>query len=409
MNVLALFIEQISDVRKIIDKKCDKVYKFVFTDVIKKIEEENSNKSECYFRICALRTFSWEMLHVGHWNEVDISERIRYSLATFLEVILTMKMEGEITKTILIECLKELDTGILLGASILNRNNQDILKICAKEISLEISRHEEIRNIPMDTSVKTLPPVAVQLKSPATVKTQIDILDLPSIQKFHDDFFHTGRPVLLLNCLRHWPAFSKWTNLGYFIHRFGHRIVPIEIGSKYTESNWGQKLVPLKDFIERQFISRKDDTIMEYLAQHDLLDQIPELRDDIRIPDYCQVSDVEVKIWFGPSGTVSPMHFDKKHNLLAQIVGSKRLLLADPKDSEGIYPFDGKMLSNTSQLDLENVDEERFPKSKEVCFYQVHLNAGELLYIPPGWWHHVRALSNSISISFWWENESSKS
>uniref|UniRef100_A0A1B0D861 JmjC domain-containing protein n=1 Tax=Phlebotomus papatasi TaxID=29031 RepID=A0A1B0D861_PHLPP len=120
------------------------------------------------------------------------------------------------------------------------------------------------------------------------------------------------------------------------------------------------------------------------------------IQEDIRIPDYCYISspdneiksEIEVKIWFGPWGTVSPLHFDKKHNLLAQVTGTKRLLLADPKDSEDVYPFAGEMLSNTSQVDLENVDELQFPNIKNVSFHEIILNSGEMLYIPPGWWHH---------------------
>lgn len=51
--------------------------------------------------------------------------------------------------------------------------------------------------------------------------------------------------------------------------------------------------------------------------------QIPELFEDIRIPSYITENygnvDVDVSVYFGPSGTISPLHFDPKHNLLAQV------------------------------------------------------------------------------------------
>ncbi len=35
-------------------------------------------------------------------------------------------------------------------------------------------------------------------------------------------------------------------------------------------------------------------------------------------------------------------------------------------------------------------------------FWDGMLQPGQMLYIPPGWWHNVKAASVSISVSFWW-------
>jgi lysine-specific demethylase 8 len=69
-----------------------------------------------------------------------------------------------------------------------------------------------------------------------------------------------------------------------------------------------------------------------YLAQHQLFEQIDRLRPDIIPPDYCHVLDededafVDLNAWFGPPHTVSPLHTDPRHNLLAQV----RAPLASP-------------------------------------------------------------------------------
>lgn len=50
--------------------------------------------------------------------------------------------------------------------------------------------------------------------------------------------------------------------------------------------------------------------------------QINELRKDIFIPDYCFTGGGELRslnAWFGPAGTVTPLHHDPHHNILAQV------------------------------------------------------------------------------------------
>jgi hypothetical protein len=62
--------------------------------------------------------------------------------------------------------------------------------------------------------------------------------------------------------------------------------------------------------------------VVGYLAQHSLLDQIPALAADICTPDYCALGEGKlqaVNAWLGPAGTVTPLHHDPHHNLLAQV------------------------------------------------------------------------------------------
>ena len=126
---------------------------------------------------------------------------------------------------------------------------------------------------------------------------------------------------------------------------------------------------------------------------------------DISIPEYCCLGnniDPDVNAWFGPEGTISPLHQDPKSNLLCQVVGSKYVKLCSPEQSEYLYPNEG-VLSNTSQIDAECLDIHRFPLISKARFEHAVLQPGEMLYIPPKHWHYVRSLSISFSVSFWWQ------
>jgi len=68
-----------------------------------------------------------------------------------------------------------------------------------------------------------------------------------------------------------------------------------------------------------------------------------------------------------------------------------------------LYPHPDPLLHNTSQVELENPDEKQFPLFGAAPFVDCVLNPGDVLYIPPLWWHYVRSESVSFSVSFWWD------
>lgn len=72
--------------------------------------------------------------------------------------------------------------------------------------------------------------------------------------------------------MTHWPALTKWLDVGYLLQVAGERTVPIEVGNHYADENWSQKLMTLKDFINKHYLEANTD--LGYLAQHNLFDQV---------------------------------------------------------------------------------------------------------------------------------------
>lgn len=166
----------------------------------------------------------------------------------------------------------------------------------------------------------------------------------------------------------------------------------------------------LSDFVDRHLAPQKagrpaEERTAGYLAQHALFDQVPLLSRDIQVPEYCALGGGRleaINAWLGPAGTVTPLHHDPHHNLLAQVVGQKYVRLYAAAEGARLYPHTESMLRNSSQVDVELVDVEKFPLFAGAPYVECVLAEGEMLYIPPKWWHFVKSLTTSFSVSFWW-------
>ncbi|KAF8103924.1 hypothetical protein N665_0182s0031 [Sinapis alba] len=357
----------------------------------------------------AARDMAWEQLHSGPWHSVLPVWRDAYSMAC-LHVAKFHFAAGEFG-----EALGALDMGLIMGGTLLRKDLHDSVLLVSSEArkkgekSLEacgdFKGEKLVPEVPVDVNevLKILPCKSLTC---GRVEKRCDL----SLEGFLRDYFQTGTPVVITNCMAHWPARTKWNHLDYLTTVAGNRTVPVEVGRNYLCSDWKQELVTFSKFLERIRTNRSVEPT--YLAQHPLFDQINELRDDICIPDYCFVGGGELQslnAWFGPAGTVTPLHHDPHHNILAQVVGKKYIRLYPSSLQDELYPYSETMLCNSSQVDLDNIDKNEFPKAVELEFMDCILEEGEMLYIPPKWWHYVRSLTMSFSVSFWWSNETESS
>ncbi|KAG5938895.1 hypothetical protein E4U59_003521 [Claviceps monticola] len=301
------------------------------------------------------------------------------------------------------------------------------------------------------------------------------------------------RPVVFTDLVSSWPALTDrpWKSREYLLSRTfgGRRLVPVEIGRSYVDETWGQELMSFRQFLSKYVVGdavpppssppptpptppapstgptsgpscespavvpaaaaaaaeHARDVVGEvgYLAQHNLFQQIPSLRNDVSIPDFCwstvrgypiggddagvgakEPSPLEeplLNAWFGPARTITPLHTDGYHNLLVQVVGTKYVRLYAPW-ARGMRPRgveNGVDMSNTSALDVgllegwdegpegdTKMDEEELRRVsselEDAEYWECILSEGDTLLIPMGWWHYVRSLSVSFSVSFWW-------
>jgi hypothetical protein len=107
------------------------------------------------------------------------------------------------------------------------------------------------------------------------------------------------------------------------------------------------------------------------------------------------------RFWLGPAGTVTPLHCDYDDNIFAQVWGTKRIFLAPAHHDEFLYPREANPVLVGSPFDPEHPDFDRYPLARRATLIECIVNPGEMLYVPAGWYHQVRALTFSLSANRW--------
>ncbi|MCO5600376.1 hypothetical protein L7F22_054487 [Adiantum nelumboides] len=248
----------------------------------------------------------------------------------------------------------------------------------------------------------------------------------PSLQDFTRDWFQSQTPVIIESAMENWKVRS-WT-IDTLVEKFGQTTVHIELSRWHKEERrWAdfrdlykekepvhkeelfipQYPILLGEFIDIFIKNYEDQTapLKGYLAQQQLLIDLPALAEGIEDPDYAKIGDgiYQRNVWLGPAGTITPLHRDPYYNIFAQVWGSKYVRVYAPTETDKLYPFKTNLyLRNTSEVDIDAKDAfQRWPDLRNTKYFECILNAGEMLFIPKKWWHYVKSREVSLSFSFW--------
>jgi len=111
----------------------------------------------------------------------------------------------------------------------------------------------------------------------------------------------------------------------------------------------------------------------------------------------------EANAWIGVSRT-SQLHFDGLDNFLAVAHGCKEVHLYSPWQLSSLYPqlerSERYKSAARSRLYLLPSATD-FPLLRRAPCLKVSLSAGQMLYIPAGWWHEVLTPEFTIAFNFW--------
>jgi hypothetical protein len=231
---------------------------------------------------------------------------------------------------------------------------------------------------------------------------QVPRVKKPSRQAFLDDFYSQNRPCIIEGAMDDWPAMTKWTG-EYLKAKCGDRIVEVQ-ANRSSDANYEINQTKLKkEMTFGEFVDIVESGIQTndwYITANNSgknKEALKELWGDIVLFDYLKDDPSNNGFfWYGPAGTVTPLHHDLTNNFMAQVRGSKRIKLVAPYESADVY----NNRHCYSPVDPENPDLARFPKFADVRVIDVVIGPGDLFFLPVGWWHHVRGLEISITMTF---------
>lgn len=211
-------------------------------------------------------------------------------------------------------------------------------------------------------------------------------------------------PVIITDYAKDWDAMNKWT-FNNLSEKYGEAEVEIQDNRSkdpnYEINGYKHKhKVNFADFVKRVTdVGESNDFYMT--ANNGSLENSPlkELFNDAgTVPEYMNRELPHSgywHLWIGPKGTVTPTHHDVCSLVHLQVVGSKKWWLVHPLDTPNIYNHHHVY----SKVDLEKPDYDKYPRLKNAHIYEITVNSGEALFLPVGWWHSVKSLEPSISIS----------
>lgn len=212
------------------------------------------------------------------------------------------------------------------------------------------------------------------------------------------------RPVVIKGVIEHWPAFERW-NLDYLRDKLAHRQIQVSetmtgehrLHVSYPRRISGAELLDAFDSPDRAQRERY------HLTQVRVLDQTPGLLEDIAWPSFLKIGKLfQVCLWMAAKGTRTCLHWDGLPALLSLVTGEKDFWLIPPEEHESLYPnpLSDFPFINRSQVDCFAPELDRFPRYAEVEAEHVHLSAGDMLFVPPFWWHYVKNLDTAAALRF---------
>ncbi|XP_065567028.1 tRNA wybutosine-synthesizing protein 5-like isoform X3 [Artemia franciscana] len=249
-------------------------------------------------------------------------------------------------------------------------------------------------------------------------KIKIPRCDGISDEEFRESILPKREPVIITG-LDIGLCKSLWT-VDYLSNKIGDKQVKVHVSKDkqmdFIKKNFIYKTISFRSLIKRAsereheefFLDKNEVYYLRALGDDprgrdvsDFKKHYSGISDDIIFPAYFEPSQYFSSVFrIGSSGCQLWTHYDIMDNMLIQVKGRKRVVLFNPQDTQNLYLNGDK----SEIIDIDNPDYEKFPKFKNVMFYEGFLEPGDVIFIPALWMHNVISLDFGIAVNVFWKN-----
>ena len=233
---------------------------------------------------------------------------------------------------------------------------------------------------------------------------ELNLQEIPRVKTltkevFINEYFKPQKPVVIEQFIEDWPAYSKW-NLEYIKEVAGEKEVPLydDRPVKHDEGfNQPHAKMKMADYVD---LLKKGPTKFRIFLWN-VLKEVPVLQKDYKYPDFgLPLMKGLPMLFFGGSNSHTFMHYDID---LANIFhfhfeGEKQCILFPQSQTKYLYKIPHSLIVR-EDIDFTNPDFKKWPALKHAKGYTAQLEHGNVIYIPEGYWHHMKYLSPGFSMS----------
>lgn len=228
----------------------------------------------------------------------------------------------------------------------------------------------------------------------------VDTVEFISPSDFKKNYLDKRKPLIIKGLTKSWAAREKWT-AEYLKSVVGKKVVPLYDNSKADPSkpiNSSAAEMPFDDYID---LIKSTPTELRIFF-FNIFKQAPQLLDDIILPKNLMGGFLESMpaMFFGGSNSVTFLHYDidLPHIFHTHFGGRKHVILFENKWKRRLYCIPNATYA-LEEFDVANPDIKKFPALDGVEGYEVFMEHGDTLFMPTGYWHWMKYLDGSFSLS----------